>query len=277
MSVYVYLLTEGVHDVAFLGRLLQTSLKFERVSKESDLAPAWKRILPTKWPHDGSLRPSVPAPSFYRHLGSGTSAAVVNAQGIGELAKRLKTHRAALDLDGVRLDAVGVVLDADAKETPTLRFNRMADALSDTGFPHPPAAEVVVGAPRTGVFVLPGGGAQGTLEDLLLECSALVYPTLRSHAERFIDGLDRSASDFVADELKELEAPAGRRKAVVAAMGAILKPGKPIQATLEDHRWIVPHTLNLPRISALLKFLSDLTGVSIQTSPSAAGERAEAK
>jgi hypothetical protein len=266
MSTYVYLLTEGVHDVAFLGRLLQTSLGFEWVFKESELDPAWKRILPTKWPHDGSLRPSVPAPSFYRHLGSGTSAAVVNAQGISELAKRLKTHRNALDLDGVRLDAVGVVLDADARETPTRRFNRMADALTETGFPRPAAAEVVAGAPRTGVFVLPGGGAPGTLEELLLECSALVYPTLRSHAERFVDGLDRSA-DFVADELEDLDAPAGRHKAVVAAMGAILKPGKPIQATLEDHRWIDSRTLKLPRISALLKFLSGLAGVQ----PSASG------
>jgi hypothetical protein len=261
MSGHIYLLTEGVHDVAFLGKLLEAALGFERVFKESDLDPIWVRILPTKWPHDGSLRPSVPAPSFYRHLASGISVAVVNAQGISELAKRLERHRSALSLDGVMLDAVGVVLDADAQESSTQRFMRMAEALSASGFPRPTTAEAVAGVPRTGVFVLPGGGVPGTLEDLLLECAAVVYPVLRSRAEPFVDGLDRTVSDFVAGELKELGAPAGRHKAVVAAIGAILKPGKPIQATIEDHRWIALDTLKLPRIAALLKFLSELTGV----------------
>lgn len=267
MSAHVYLLTEGVHDVAFLGKLLEKSLGFERVFKESDLDRVWDRILPKKWPHDGSLRPSVPAPSFYRHLASGTSVAAVNAQGISELAKRLERHRSALALDGVTLDAVGVVLDADSQEPPKQRFTRMADALTGSGFPRPLAVEVVVGTPRTGVFILPGGGVPGTLEDLLLECAAVVYPVLRFHSEQFVDGLDRTAPDFTVDDLKEFGTPAGRHKAVIAAMGAILKPGRPIQATIEDHRWIALSTLKLPRITALLKFLSDLTGVQ----PSAKG------
>jgi hypothetical protein len=261
MSALVYLLTEGVHDVAFLGKLLQISLGFARVSEESELDPAWKRILPTKWPHNGSLRPSVPAPIFYRHLASETFIAVVNAQGISELAKRLTVHLEALKLDGVKLDALGVVLDADAQEPPIKRFARMADVLVKAGFSPPQGAEAIAGVPRTGVFVLPGGGAAGTLEDLLLECAAAVYPALRSHSEQFIDGIDRQASGVDAGELKELSAPAGRNKAVIAAMGSVLKPGKPIQATIEDHRWISPSTLQLPRVLKLLEFLSALTSV----------------
>lgn len=261
MSAYTYLLTEGVHDVAFLGKLLQAALAFERVNKAAELDQFWTRILPVKWPHNGSLRPSVPAPNFYRHSASGTSVAVVNAQGIGELTKILKTHRDALALDGLKVDAVGVVLDADADELPTNRFARMADALSKSGFPRPLAAEAVLGTPRVGVFVLPGGGAQGTLEHLLLDCAAAAYPTLHAHAVRFVSNLDRTASEFSGDELKDFKAPSGVQKTTVSAMSAILKPGRAVQATLEDHQWLSNHTLKLPRIAALLKFLGDLTGL----------------
>ncbi len=267
MSAFVYLLTEGVHDVAFLGKLLEARLGFTRISEERELESAWKSILPRQWPHNGSLRPSVPAPGFYRHAGSGTSMAIVNAQGISELARRFDAHRNVLDKDGVKLDAVGIVLDADAQETPAQRFAEMAEALSGAGLPRPSSPEFVGGSPRTGVFILPGGGAQGTLEDLLLECAQGVYPTLHAHSVQFVDGLNRGAADFGANELRDLKKPAGRHKAVVAAMGAILKPGKPIQATIEDHRWISPGTLALPRIAALLKFLSDLTGVQPLAGP----------
>ncbi|NVJ07761.1 hypothetical protein HUW63_21265 [Myxococcus sp. AM001] len=267
MSNHVYLLTEGVHDVAFMGKLLKLSLGFEHVSKEAGLDPVWKRILPTKWPHDGSLRASVPAPVFYRDPGSETSVAIVNSQGISELAKKLETHRKALALDGVTLDAVGVVLDADAQEAPQQRFTRMADAIATNGFPRPSVMEVVTGQPRTGVFVLPGGGHPGTLEDLLLECAAVAYPKLRTHSEQFVDGLDRTAPEFMSGELKDLSAPAGRHKAVVAAMSAILKPGRPVQATIEDNRWVAKSTVALPQVAALVGFLADLT----RAPPSSAG------
>ncbi|ATB48173.1 DUF3226 domain-containing protein [Corallococcus macrosporus] len=259
MSNRIYLLTEGVHDVAFLARLLKLSLGLEHVSREAGLDPVWKRILPTKWPHDGSLRPAVPAPIFYRAPSSGTTVAVVNSQGISELARKLETHRKALALDGVNLDAVGVVLDADSQETPQQRFTRMADSIAANGYPRPAVMGGVAGQPRTGVFVLPGGGLPGTLEDLLLECAAVAYPKLRTHSEQFVDGLDRAAPEFMSGELKDLSAPAGRHKAVVAAMSAILKPGRPVQATIEDNRWIASSTVVLPRIAALVEFLSALT------------------
>lgn len=267
MSSRVYIITEGVHDVAFLGKLLtMSSLQMEQVKKIDELESGWIRILPS-WPYKGSLQPSVPAPIFYQSASKDISIAVVNAEGINNMSQKLARHLKVLDQDGIRPDAVGAVLDADSGELPQRRFDRMAEVLANADLPRPAEMEVVAGTPRTGVFILPGGGERGTLEDLLLECAATVYPTLGCRAVRFIDGLERSADEFMSGELGELAKPAGRHKSVVAAMGAVLKPGKPIRATLEDHRWIEPRTLALPRIQAVLQFLTGLVGAPVETSP----------
>lgn len=273
MSARVYLLTEGVHDVTFLGKILKESLAFKRVEDARKLDPEWgDTILPRQYPHENSLRPSVPAPTFYKSAHA--SVAIVNAEGIDKLAKRLRTHHKMLTDRGVGLDAVGVVLDADLMRTkqqkaPTQRFAEMADVLKEIGFPRPISPEAVVaGTPRTGIYILPGGDALGTLEDVLLECAAVVYPTLSCRAVRFIDDLDRSASEFVPKDLEEIGALSGRNKAVLAAMGAVLKPGKATQVSIEDHRFIEPRTLAMPRVAAIQKFLQELIGAQ---APSTAG------
>jgi hypothetical protein len=260
VSARVYLLTEGVHDVFFLGKILTAALRLKRVEHADKLDPEWMHIVPKTFPHEGSLRPTVPAPTFYKSTAA--SVAIVNADGIDRLGRRLRAHHETLTRNGVSLDALGVVLDADfnhaKQKDPARRFAEMADVFAGLGLPRPAAVAAVAGTPRTGVFILPGGGALGTLEDVLLECAAVVYPTLGCRAVRFIDGLDRTAPDFVAKDLDEIGAPSGRHKAVIAAMGAVLKPGKPTQASIEDHRWIEPRTLALPRVAAIVSFLRRL-------------------
>jgi len=262
MSARVYLLTEGVHDVFFLGKILTESLQLRRVQEAKKLDEEWSHIVPKAFPHEGSLRPSVPCPTFYKSTRA--SVAIVNADGIDRLGKRLRAHHEVLVNHGVHLDAVGVVLDADfdqaRQKTPEQRVAELADVFTSLNLPRPSTAEIVAGTPRTGIFVMPGGGAQGTLEDIMLECASVVYPTLGCRAVRFVDGLDRSASDFLVKELEEIRKPSGRHKAVLAAMSAVLKPGKPIQASIEDHRWIEPRTLTLPRVAAVLRFLQQLLG-----------------
>src|SRR5688572_18007132 len=143
MSSRVYLVVEGVHDVAFIGKLLETSLQFKRVNRQEELEKGWTRILPTKWPHDGLLRPSVPAPSFYQNNHHGVSLAIANAEGISNMTARLKAHLAALDIDGIIPDAVGAVLDADRRELPSQRFEEMAAAFKGVGLPTPEALETI--------------------------------------------------------------------------------------------------------------------------------------
>lgn len=59
MSARVYLVTEGVHDVAFLFRILQKAFAFTEVEEHAALDEAWCHILPS-WPYQGKLRGSVP-------------------------------------------------------------------------------------------------------------------------------------------------------------------------------------------------------------------------
>jgi len=264
MSARVYVITEGVHDVYFLGKILTKTLAFKKVDKESALDEAWRPILPA-WPYDGSLRPSVPAPTFY--FNTNASVALVSADGIDKIKLRLKKHHLQLTDRGFTFDAIGVVLDADYKHAkqkdPVQRFSETAEVLANIGLPRPTEPERVSGEPRTGIYVLPGGGELGTLEDVLLDCAATVYPTLGCHAVRFIDGLDRQTLDLKGQELEEIGAPSGRHKAVLATMTAVLKPGKPIQASIEDHRWIEPRTLALPRVAAVARFLQELIGAPL--------------
>ncbi len=261
MSAHVYLITEGVHDVFFLGKIFRKAFALDKLEEHSKLDEIWNHILPS-WPYKNSLRPSVPAPTFYGN--ASFSVALVNADGIDNIKTRLHNHSSVFTREGVILDAVGVVLDADfehAKQmTPAQRFDQMSDVLTSCNLPCPSALEVVGGTPRTGIYILPGGGAHGTLEDILLECAAIVYPTLGCRAVRFIDGLDLDAPEFTSRDLKDLRGLSGRNKAVLGAMGAVLKPGKPIQASIEDHHWIEPRTLALPRVAAIVQFLGELLG-----------------
>jgi hypothetical protein len=171
MSVRVYLLTEGVHDVFFLGKILTESFQLKRVLDAKKLDVEWNHIVPHTFPHEGSLRPSVPAPTFYKSASA--SVAIVNADGLDRLGKRLRAHHGVLANHGIQLDAIGVVLDADfdqtRQKTPEQRFVELADVLASLDLPRPSSAEVVAGTPRTGIFVMPGGGANGTLEDILLD------------------------------------------------------------------------------------------------------------
>lgn len=269
MTDRIYLLTEGVHDVFFLGKILKEALGLRKVEDFKKLDREWYPIVPREYPYGDSLRPSVPVPTFYKSALA--SVAIVNADGIDRLATRFGAHHKQLEAKGTHLDAVGVVLDADFERSrqkpPAKRFEEMATALAERGLPRPAVAEEVSGAPRTGIFILPGGGVLGTLEDLLLDCAAVVYPTLGCRAVRFVDGLDRTAADFVKKDLDEIGALSGRNKAVLAAMGAVLKPGKPTQASIEDHRWIEPRTLALPRVAGVVRFLREIIGTPTVASP----------
>lgn len=282
MSGRIYLLTEGVHDVYFLGKILKESLSFKKNESFNELEAEWKVLIPRQFPLHDSLRASMPVPTFYRNEHS--SVAIVNAEGIDQIKSKLDAHLKQLTDKGVALDAIGIVLDADferaKQKSPTERFDEMATYVENLGYPRPTTMDKVEEKPiRTGIFIMPGGGALGTLEDLLLECADTIYGPLSGRAREFIGRLDtQNPAHFTdqektnfnkslrSDEQKEFKKPSGRNKAILAAMSAFLKPGKPIQTSIEDHRWVGKETLVLPRMAAIQKFLLDLVA-NIPTVP----------
>lgn len=257
MSVrYVYLVVEGPHDVELVGRLLKPH-GFERVKRFEKLAAYWDRLVPKSFPHRGDLLRRVPVPMFFDS--AEVSLAVHAAGGDSQLQEAVgDTLQGALPAPP---DAVGIILDADSKLTPVERFNKLQTELSQLalGLNLPAQSGAVsTGSPRCGIFVLPDNLNPGTLEDVLLECAELNYPGLLTAAQALVAQVQSNASSLTKEDMEEFLKPAGRKKATVASIVGVLKPGKAVQMSIQDNRWLEAQALSLPRILTLRQFLKDL-------------------
>lgn len=265
MSGFVYLVTEGVHDVTFLGKLLGREHGARRIETTDKLDPPHRPWLGSfSWPHTLPGRSaqihrlSVPAPVFYR-LGDGRSVVLRNAEGIDKIAATLERDQESFVRIDIQPDAIGIVLDSD-DEPPAQRFVKVSALLREAKLPEPARwGEFAPGPPRVGVFSLPEPDVQGTLEDLLLALGRVAYPDLQAGAEAYAkDWHARATMGSAGREWSELRKPAGVKKATLAAMTAVLKPGKAIQASLEDHRWVSDETRDVPGLRACVGFLAEL-------------------
>lgn len=252
MSRHSLLLVEGPHDEAFAAAVLRARHELSPVIQEGKLDPFWKPLVPRSFPHDGDLRKRVPVPQFYAD--ESTSLAILVAGSDSKLAKECI---ASLQVLEGPVDAVGLVLDSDSKVSAIDRFEGVRSRLAARSevFDELPAQPGVVAgrAPSCGIFVLPDNHSQGTLEELLVACASQSYGVAFTDAQRYVDRVHTAS--FEDEELRELRAPAGQRKAEVAALGAILKPGKSIQVSLQDNRWVTDDTLAIAPVRAFYDFL----------------------
>ena len=62
----------------------------------------------------------------------------------------------------------------------------------------------------------------------------------------------------MSEDLDDLRKPAGRHKAIVGSMASILRPGKAVQVSLQDNRWLRDAALAIPRVKAVQDFLVSL-------------------
>jgi hypothetical protein len=255
-----YLAVEGPHDLAFVGRLLKLH-GLARVKMFPDLDAFWRPLVPTKFPHQDDLLKRVPVPTFFK---SPTHCIAVHpVEGDSGFAKGIKDSLDVLYSETApSLTGLGVLLDADSRDTPAARHTALVRELGDTTFPmplvFPGAPGVVSGNPtRCGVFVLPDNQAQGTLEALLLECARSAYPTLEAGAQRYLAEVS-GAKELTAGDRREVSKPAGRDKAIVACVAAVLRPGKAVQVSIQDNRWIEPPIDRVPRLVTIHDFLVSL-------------------
>jgi hypothetical protein len=256
------LLVEGPHDLEFCARLLKP-IGFHRIQQYEALKglhPFWLPLVPERWPQRGDLLARHPVPVFFSNP-NGQSVAIINAVGLSKLATRLGIDLAILTTPP---DSIGIVLDADDAGTPQNRHAELVQAIAAR--PEPEAAQLKLpekpglvsdGPPRCGVFVMPDNESSGTLEDLLLEAGGQAYPALRDAATDYLQGID-DVQGLTADDLEEFSKPAGRKKATIAAMASILKPGKAIQVSIQDNRWLDAAAIQLPRIKEANRFIREL-------------------
>lgn len=258
MAKYGCIVAEGPHDVEFVAKLL-SAFGFKRVNAIKDLDSFWSDLVPRTFPYKGDLLRRVPIPLFLKN--DTGSVAVHCAIGDTRIARTVEEDLELLDVSA--LTGVGVILDADNDTSATERFSSMKHALGSVRLSLPDAAgQVLPGSPRCGIYVMPDNTSNGTLEDILLECAAVSYPSLRSAAEEYVGSVNRD-DPILARELKrEFFKPAGEKKAIAGCISSVLRPGKAIQVSIQDNRWIDENTMNLPNVNAVRKFLSELLELS---------------
>lgn len=245
---YGYLAVEGPHDLDFTGKLLRRhNLNF--IDKKEDVDPFWHKLIPTKFPHMGELGRPVPVPAFYQ---SDThSIAISRAGSDSRLVNDIMESFAVLD--GSKIDSVGILADAD-RAPAERQFSKITSELGNNNFVVPPSpGEVVTGTPQVGMFILPDNSRQGTLEDVLLQVGHKSYQKLHLWATRAVN--IAPVSSLKSKERKPFKKPAGRKKATLALMANILKPGMAIQNSFRQNAWITDKSINQPLVSAYNDFL----------------------
>lgn len=237
MVRYCYIIAEGPQDVEFLICLLK-SYGLSRVKLLSLLDSFWRPLVPKEFPVDDDLMKRVPVPVFLQN--DKLSIALHSANGIQRLANTLEESLALIPSS--QIHGVGLFLDADKTETPQERFDTLISKLSSLNLLLPSMpGEVAKGSPRCGIFIAPNNSSSGTLEDILLECAQVNYPDLFKLSENYVSKVDVSQLD--CQDLKVLNKPAGRNKAVVSSISSILRPGKALQVSIQDNRWIDQQTM----------------------------------
>ncbi len=249
----ILLVTEGPHDVEAIGRLL-SKLGANRVQTIDVLDAFWARLVPRRFPYEGDLLRRVPVPTFFQ--AETFSVAVHSAIGISQISKVARASLAALDEPPA---AIGLVVDADDRSASEV-WNEILEDMHEFDFGQGPG-HFGVSEPRAGVYVLPNNEGSGTLETILLKCGEKVYPELLAKARAWIEPLDpEDKAIFVnSNERKYLAKPAGKAKAVVSAVASVLRPGRTVQVSIQDNRWLSDiEAFSIPEVVAFQTFVSSL-------------------
>jgi hypothetical protein len=253
MPKYGVLVVEGPHDVELVYRLL-SPFGMKRVRLEADLDPFLEPLIPRRYPPAGDLQKRPPMPLFLQSQSH--AVAIPFAGSDTALVPTVEMAAAFIDFNG--LTGVGIIFDADSDKSPSDRYAAVRDALRAQNFSFPDDAGVVSATtPRYGAFVLPDNQAKGTLEDILLECGGLVYPSLLATATTHVNVASQDQS-LLNEDVKELRKSAGRSKAIIGSIASILRPGRAIQVSIQDNRWLRDATLAIPRVKAVQDFLVSL-------------------
>ncbi len=251
---YGYLVVEGPHDVEFVGRLLKTH-HLKRISKFEKLEPYWTTLIPRTYPPDNDLRKRVPVPAFFQS--SDISIAVHSAIGDSNIVKTLEGTLGNTEIKE-EATGIGIVIDADyGKGAVQKRWKLFLEKLKGIlKLPDKPGEVLKNQPPNTSIFIFPDNVNEGTLETVLLECSKVSYPCLHEGAKKFIRNVDIEALN--SKDKKDFKKRSGEDKAIVGCIGDVLRPGKSIQVSIEDNKWVSTKTFNIPKVAAMSQFLEEL-------------------
>lgn len=255
MPRHAILAVEGQHDQAFVTKLLRR-IGFQNYDGTAlNLDPFWLPFVP-KYPQGGKLYVRMDMPGIL--FTADVSVAIYAAEGTN-LREKFPVTFVNHPVFRTDIAAFGIVADAD--DSTCAEVAAEYSAVFRQHFPQFPTAPGTVDASpiRTGIFVLPDNASQGTLENVILDCANVVYPNLLNQAQAYLAGIDRAVLN--GDDLREIRKPAGEKKALASCISSVLKPGKTIQTSIQDNRWVEPRTLALPSVTNVTKFLQQLLSI----------------
>ncbi len=256
MPRHAYLVVEGQHDVAFVGKFLKAKQLSFKLNKGS-LSSFWHKLIPTNFPSnkDGDFHKRVSVPTFYEN--DQQSVAVHSCDGLSKLPGFLEDSLSTLEeLSG--LSALGILLDTDKADDPVVRLEKLRREVKKITVPTRLGVVEAIGGIRIGVFSLPNNRDVGTLETVLLECGNAVYPTLFALAQRYISDA-KSTPEF----RNKLAKRSDEEKALIATMASVLKPGKGNAVSIQDDDWISEKTREVEGVRLFDSFLSDLLEIPL--------------
>lgn len=257
MPKYGYLVVEGPHDVEFAYRLM-APFGLRRVQWERDLDPYMALLVPSSFPHGGDLQKRVPVPLFLRSASH--VIAVHSAIGDSRLVAIIEESRELINLksDFQRMTGVGILLDTDREIPAAGRYTAIKKGMLAKGFTLPDTpGTVAAGPPRIGAFVLPDNNSVGNLEDILIECAQSVYPSILATAKTHVDSVRATAAGMNID-CDDLTKVPVYNKALVGAIASVLRPGKAIQTSIQDNKWLRDDNLMLASVQTVQNFLVEL-------------------
>lgn len=260
---YSFIIVEGHHDIEFLARILKVSYSLKHIKQLDDLDPYWENLVPRNFPIEGDLAKRVPVPTFFQN--DELSVALHSAGGDGNLAEEVQENLTELSRQSSGVFGIGIILDADKRETPIKRFELCINQFTELESPLPiklslPSSpgEVIKDFPRCGIFVLPDNKSSGTLEDILIECAERNYADLLNQSRNYIDSINISLLN--KEDRKKIKKPAGKNKAIISSITSILRPTRSLAVSLHDNRWIDEETLKLDRLVLIRDFVGEIIG-----------------
>ncbi|MDJ0729916.1 MAG: hypothetical protein QNJ33_07980 [Crocosphaera sp.] len=104
-----------------------------------------------------------------------------------------------------------------------------------------------------GIYILPNNSDHGVLETLLCQCGEIAYPDYIKRANTYIN-------QFTEAERNKLKwKPFDDKKAIIATIASILKPGKTNTVSIKDNNWISDTTKKqVTNLASFVNFLEKL-------------------
>ena len=255
-----FIIVEGPQDAECIARLLD-SAGYGRITRIENLPSVYRNLFSPSFPREGlGLDQPHEVPHFRRNA-EGCIVAMIPAGGDSKLASSLM---AGIEAFKRAPDAIGFLLDDDREPSPTIRHGKLlasvkeSEALRSLQFPAAPGA-VHAGPPRTGVFVMPDNQQPGTLEMVLLEAGSVAYDLQLRAAQQFVEQFP--ADGLIAGDLAEGGKPSGKKKQIIGCVAAMLKPGRTLQTSLHDNRWLTGDALDKPLVLELRRWLHPLLDI----------------